>query len=146
MRTPRVTVGTRNANRLVFKRCDWPPRTASSEDGYSEVVNTSTDLHRGAAEEYSDLDSLQGGCDRIAVTYVLDHMFAREFVSGVLRVGRLYVVTTTAQNGEPVVIVRRLNEAPPDVQLKLAPPSRNRIDVLRSGHVALFDARCVPDE
>jgi hypothetical protein len=148
LRAPRISVGVAPygiafpENRAVFKRCDWPPLTASSADGYTEVRVRNRDLPKGNAEPYNTVAIFRApGCDRVDVTFVLDHMFVRQFTNGRLAGGHLYQVM-----GNPGgrVAVRELNRVPSDVTSIVPLPNESPLSfyVLYSGHFALFDAHC----
>src|SRR4051794_30826148 len=63
MRSPRVTVG-QPAHHLRFRRCDWPPLTDTSTDGYSEINDFARAIPgKLGADAYNTVDRLALPCD-----------------------------------------------------------------------------------
>jgi hypothetical protein len=144
---PRVSVGisgggiTYPRHSAIFKRCDWPPLTPGSRDGYTEVRVQDVDLPKPAAAPYNTLGTFRAQCDQLDVTFVLDHMLARLFTSKRLDLSRIYEVGGAA-NGS--LRIRQLNQVPSDVMSFVPLPTATppTFYVLYSGHFALFDAHC----
>jgi hypothetical protein len=144
MRSPRVTVGE-PAHHLRFRRCDWPPLTDTSTDGYSEINDFVTEIPgKAGVDLYDSVDRFTLPCDTAQVTYVLAQTGAREFVSRSVASGRLYLVTDVEKgNVMPRLIIKQLNFAPDDVSRYVAPPSNAReLFILHTGHFQPFDAVC----
>jgi hypothetical protein len=145
MHSPRVTVGS-TIRRLRFRRCDWPPITDTSTDGYSEIVDFIRPIPglKNAAL-FDEVDRYTAPCDAINVTYVLAQTGSREFVSRRLARGRLYVATTIAVGKYRYrLVLRQLNEIPGAAVTYIPNPSNAReFFVLHSGHFQPFDATCV---
>jgi len=137
-----VMVGGPLARRFEFKRCDWPPAVATSADGFSQVVDTILSLPKYNAASYNTVDTFRADCDSLEVTFVLDHMNGRQFVTGDLDVQRVFLVGFRRHRNRPVLVIDRLDRVPDDVRLPLPTPTSRSFYVLRSGHIALFEARC----
>jgi hypothetical protein len=146
LRAARVSVGVPGdsgspARDFVFKRCDWPALTPGSTDGYTEVRVRNIDLPKGNAAPYNTVSKFRAQCEKLDVTFVLDHMSLRQFTSSRLAVSRIYEVDGVA-NGS--LSIRELRQVPADVDVLIPLPTANppTFYVLYSGHFALFDAHC----
>jgi hypothetical protein len=146
LRAPRVTVGL-PVRRLTFQRCDWPPLTDTSTDGYSEIVDAVSQVPGLAnAAPFNKVDRFAAPCDEITVTYVLAQSSTREFVSRRLERGRVYLATGVPGKGRTRLVLQRLNFVPAEAWRFIpAEISNDRIFfVLHSGHFQPFDATCKP--
>lgn len=137
MPTRRVIVGRSYARARVHKRCDWPPLTATSRDGYSEVTELVAYLPRAAAEPYNAVHTLRASCARLGVSLVLNHMFGRVFRDVTIREGRVMLATTDARRR---VVIRRLDRVPDDV--RIPDPQSGVFHVLKTVHISLLSVRC----
>jgi hypothetical protein len=126
----------------VFQRCDWPPATSSSADGYTTVKDQITWYpHKSAGDDFDALHQLTAPCERLSASFVVFQMLGRSYRDVVLRPGPLYLVTTVAKRDAPAVGVRELQSIP--VGVTLPPPDQDGFFVLLSGHMELVHARCV---
>jgi hypothetical protein len=128
------------ANAARFRRCDWPPLPETAPDGYSEVRVKNFQLPRPNAAPYNNVARFRAPCEKIDVSYVLDHMFSRQFVTRRLQSGKVYVV----EFNESRVAIQQLARVPDDATAAVPPPVPDppTFSVLYSGHFALFDAHC----
>jgi hypothetical protein len=146
LRAPRVSVGlsgggiTYPRHTAKLRRCDWPPLTNSSTDGYTEVSVREFDLPKPASAPYNILGRFRASCDQLDVTFVLVHMFSRLFTSKRLAPGRIYQVDGVSRS----VLIRALDRVPQDVESLVPLPSGRppTFYVLYSLHFGLFDAHC----
>lgn len=147
---PRVQQRSSDRTGTRFKRCDWPPLTTTSLDGFSEVRDDMEPIPgRGNAHRYNEVHTLRAACDQLRLTFVQTHMDQRVFRTTELALGRLIAVTEGLRRGRSTVFIRRLSSVPTDV--RVAMPSSNAFgtdtfNVLKTGHIELLDAHCLrPD-
>lgn len=141
MKSPRVSVPWPNMDdlkKLTFRRCEWPPRTDTSTDGYSEIVDYDKTINQPNAAEFNTIDRIAAPCDEIKITYVYEKMGTRSFVpSKQLERGQLYLVTFRA--------VKRLDQIPREAARYVpigAPSDARTFFVLHSADYVPFDAAC----
>jgi hypothetical protein len=133
----------RTRSRLVFKRCDWPPITSTSTDGYTEVRDDVRWIPgKVAADMFAETDTLRASCDKLDLTFALLHMSGRQFRTSRVEAGRVLGVAVGVRKGAPALAIRPLKEVPDYAAIPL--PSAGVFHVLRGGHINLFDARCSP--
>jgi hypothetical protein len=129
----------------TFKRCEWPPPSTTSADGYTEIADEVTHyLHRGAALEWNVLHALTAPCERLDVSLVLHHMTSRSFRNAPLRPGPVYLAAQDVVNDAPTLAMQRLERVPPEVELP-PPADEGTFLLLLNGHTELLGARCMPD-
>lgn len=145
MKSPRMTVAPVMQQHAVFKRCDWPPISDTSTDGYSEVdLNYKSVPHRSDADLYDTVDLIQAPCDTIEVTYYYAIMGGREFATQRIEPGRLYLVRSVEPRPRKFrTVIVELDSEPTDVA-DLIPrvPNGRTFTVLHSGSYAAYDAHC----
>ena len=126
MRSPRMTSGT--YEHRVFKRCDWPPISDTSTDGYSEVDETNKSVpHRDDSDLYDEVDLIQAPCDTISVTYYYALMGGREFVTQTIEPGRLYLVRSVQPKPRKFrTVIVQMDSEPTDVTQLIPPLSNGR--------------------
>jgi|SRR5215211_1211582 len=143
---PRVRVGaTGTATLYVFKRCDWPPLSQPSSDGYSEIRTQVTTIPgKGAADVYNEIDTIRAPCSELVLTFALIHMGERQFKSARLLPGRVLGVTTVegADRRPAISIALVKNPLQSPAGVDIPGPFPDRFHVLRTGHIDPFDARC----
>jgi hypothetical protein len=136
LRSPRVRVPS-EGNPRAFRRCDWPPLTTTSTDGYSEVRNAVVYIpHRSAADRVDAVHVLRADCATLDINFLMAHMDARIFRQTRLREGHLIEVALS--NGK--VAVRPLRSAPPVRGVPSA--AAGTFTVVKNSNIGIFDARC----
>jgi hypothetical protein len=145
-----VRTEDRRGLRIEIRRCQWPPRSIDGGgDGYSDIVDTIRFIPgKAAADVYSEVDDFRTTCQRLKVTFVLDHMGGRWFSAGILKPGHLLGVTVEIQNPGaprakwvPGLVIREVTETPFYVRVPL--PTEGGFRALVNGHGALSDAECL---
>jgi hypothetical protein len=143
MRSARVTIG-QPAHQLRFQRCDWPPLTDTTTDGYSEIVDSVRRIPgRSNSQAFDVVDQINAPCDEVNMTYLLAQTGGRQFVSRRLQRGRVYLVNGAVRQGR-LRLSLQLLDVVPLAALRYIPDARNdrRFFVLHSGHFQPFDAVC----
>jgi hypothetical protein len=143
MQSPRVTAGTEQHR--AYKRCDWPPISDTSTDGFSEVDLTyKTVPNRYDSDLYDVVDIIKAPCDTIDVTYFYALMGGREFVTQKIEPGRLYLVRSINPKPDKYrTVIVQMDSEPTDVTTLVPPPTTGRtFTILHSGSYAPYDAHC----
>jgi hypothetical protein len=140
---PRAIEGDIGARVRKFKRCEWPPTTATQPDGYSEIESRFEFMpQRSAADEFDTVETVEASCEELTLEFGLVHMGGRRFKSVRLRPGRLLVVTSRpSPKGDFPVIKSRFLDSTPQY-INLPGPSAGVFHALHTSHIDLLDAHC----
>jgi hypothetical protein len=119
-------------NVTIFRRCDWPPKTWSDGDGYSEIwVQPTIGPGETEATSANVADVIKSRCDRLQVSYSI--------------VAQGYQKSLPAFISEPNRTVwhdGRTYRAPPQKQLNFY-YERDELIVLRNAKIRLDRVKCV---